>query len=97
MHAQFQPSSEFGLIGNLQYIEQQRLAHNGRTGQSTHLLDSHESKSGLSSQLVTEECIQRGEFQHWRHQSELIVDPNLQHVHESAASRIEIWLKIRSD
>jgi hypothetical protein len=57
MHAQFQSPSEFGLIGNLEHVEQQRLTCSRGTGESTYAVDSHKAKPRLSSQLVTEEGI----------------------------------------
>src|ERR1041384_313225 len=97
MHTQPQSSSEFGLIGNLQHVEQQRLTRNRRTDQPARLLDSHEAKSGLSSQFITEKRIQRGIVQHRRHYSELGIDPDLQHIHKSPGLLIKICVKIRSD
>jgi hypothetical protein len=97
MHAQSQASGEFGLIGYLEHIEQQCLTGSGRVGYATHLLDSHKPKSGLRSELVTEECIQRGKVQHRRHYLKLGIDPNLQYIHKPSGFRIKICLKIRPD
>src|ERR1051325_10098230 len=97
MHAQPQSSSEFGLIGNLQHVEQQRLTRNRRTDQPARLLDSHEAKSGLSSQFITEKRIQRGIVHHRRHYSELGIDPDLQHIHKSPGLLIEMCVKILSN
>jgi hypothetical protein len=97
MHAQPQPSSEFGLVGNLQHAEQQRLTRSRRAGQSAYPVDSHKAESGFGSQLVAEEWIQLGEVQRRRHDLKIGTEPGLQYIHKATGFRIKISLQICPD
>src|SRR4029077_2810478 len=97
VHAKPQSSSEFGLVSNLQHVEQQCLTRSRRAGQSAHPVDSHKTESGFGSQLVAEKCVQRGEGQHRRDDLKLGTEPGLQHIHKATGLRIKIGLQIRPD